>query len=806
MNAKTSLFGILLLTFSAVIFFATQTSETEAYHISEDEADRRNLSSTCDSWSQCRPSLQRQQCGTGNKECGDSGSRLYTHNQPCFAECRNGEICRYDTSCGGTAFICPGDTVCNYGTCINEVCVEQCQTDDECDTRNGKYSVNCPGSYQGACVSCYRSKCQYRERISDDDSDDDSQSYVTPGYLTPSVRRTDGCIVYSPPPTYQPACNYCPRCNPRVNGSSSNCGATRSTKCFGGCTEWRGGEDCNNLDSHDRFVCPSVRYLPPNSRDHVECVCADRTKCRDSWYVNGSWNSKCRSGSGDVNRLSYDKQRVCFNGVWRNIHSDDSACSLALQAAGVSDLNKRVIAGKDHFGSLPYRTYNSNDSQNGHLVTGTRRHGSWICPIPPIIVKNRSCSEGVDCSSNTTGYQEILRRTCIDLPGRCYYANLNTSIANILNRHCPVCSLNNLNFSLNYSLHPINPNLSLSSLKLSNPNLSLNNLNLSASEDIAACDSASQCLFELRCYNNFNVDSFLSSYYRRARGSRQYASMEQYYRSYNRNVPFSILHSLMPIDPYYRSYNRWSSGAPDGVVEVDNGSPSLEYCKNGSWTKPAGSLIGFIRNTSGDHVQKNLTVTVLGTGLKNSSYYYTSTSSRLGIYRWPIDTNRRRTYSEYNIREIPVGTYDIIVEDPSGEYDTAIAKNITIPPFINKTQNILLKRSLGRDCNDDCTDHRGICTPKCHGKGECLFSSPEAMNICEGYFKGYADHRNDSKKRVLCCTGDVFTPVKAEITFCEGLENVAVVKKPVVFRGKFANMVVLAFDANECTNRKNNTE
>ena len=788
MNAKTSLFGILLLTFSAVIFFATQTSETEADHIPEYEADRRNLSSTCNSWTTCRPTFYMQggQCGEGRKQCQDHTSRLYTHNQTCFADCPNGKTCMYGSLCT-RGFICNSEGICNHGACIDGRCVEQCTVDSQCDSRNGRYSVGCPDyNRQRACVTCYRSKCRYYERSTSGGSDDDSQSYSTP-----SVRLPNGCILYRPPPTYQPACNHCPRCKPSVNVSSSSCGARRSTKCFGGCTEWRGGENCNNLDSHDSFVCGRNRnkdYRP------TECVCADWTKCRDSYFVNGSWNSKCRNGSGDVNRLSYDKQRVCFNGYWKNIHSDDSACSLALQAAGVSDLNKRVIAGRSAFSSLPYRIYNG--SQNGHLVNFTRSYGNRICPIPPIIVKNRSCSEGVDCSSNTTGYQEQLRRRCGRTPTWCSISRFNLTIANLLNRHCQVCSLNNLNFSLNYSLNLSNPNLSLSSLKLSNPNLSLNNLNLSASEDIAACNRASECLFELQCYSSLNVDYLLRRYHRewwrQGQGRpREAIGWNQVFNTYHRSSM-----------EQYLDRTGWG-----GVADVDKGSAGFEYCKNGSWTKPAGSLIGSIRNTSGDHVQKNLTVTVLGTGLKNSSHYYTANSSRLGLPygQYGHYSNRHRIYSEYNIREIPVGTYDIIVEDPSGNYETAVVKNVVIPPFTNNTQHILLKRSLGRDCNDDCTDHRGICTPKCHGKGECLFSSPEAMNICEGYFKGYADHRNDSKKRVLCCTGDVFTPVKAEITFCEGLENVAVVKKPVVFRGKFANMVVLAFDANECTNRKNNT-
>ena len=833
MNVKTSFFGTTLLIFTIVILFTTQTSEAAGNAPNDCERDpdlcRYNTPPppptcdqnpqqdhcTCDdgNWNTCIAD-DLPECGTGTANGTQYCKRPLGKTRPCTTtysirctsgeQCSNGRCisntCRKWTDCIANTPECGTGTASGYQTCsdpprdysgpfnrscnmtYNKSCPDgnSCLSDGRCNapclnwsscshsipecgsgtaygTRrclNPDFSIDVP-CYKRYSIGCLLGECA-RNNTCITQCDNSSEC------TSPTARCEYGMCVElrgggSPPPppggpTFVPGsngcagqwltpgqtvpCDYCPRCSgPLLNTSYSNCGAKRGTTCYGGsCTEWRGGVNCYNLNPNERWVCSR------DGRD-AECVCADQTKCKDTGWVNRTHSVKCRSGAGNVNSLSYNEQRACFNGVWQNIHRNDSACSVALQAAGVSDWNKRVKAGE----RFTLR-YSPDNGSSWRRVTRTRSEGSWICPVPPLVVRNRSCSEGIDCSSNTTGYQERLRKYCLTSWNRhaCSDANLNLT-ATRFSGYCP------------------------------NGNC---NLSLSASEDIAACNNASDCVFEHKCYSNLDADTFLRGY-----------------SSWSWRGGHSTRHTT---GRYYRSLG----------VEVDNGSAGLEHCNNGLWTRPKGVLRGSIRNTSGDRVQKNFTVTVLGTGLKTSSSYYTQNSpiSRLGLWNSYSIRGSRRIYSEYNIREIPVGTYDIIVEDPSGEYETAIVKNVVIRHFLNTTRHILLKRDLGRDCNDDCTDHRGICSPKCHGKGECLFSSPEAMNICEGYFKGYADHRNDTKKRVLCCTGKVFTPVKAEITFCEGLENVAVVKKPVVFRGKFANMVVLAFDANECTNRKNNTE
>ena len=442
------------------------------------------------------------------------------------------------------------------------------------------------------------------------------------------------------------SCDRSPSCSSTRNLSDGNCGATRSTACSGGCTGWSGGSDCSALGK----VCSSGG----------SCVCASGM-CTDA-------DGSCKSGAGGVSSLSSNKRRVCFSGVWKGIHSDDSACSVALRDAGVSGW-RRARSGE--VGSVGVKQWRS-----GSLLPTT---ASWVCPVPPRVLRNRSCSLGVDCGLN-------------------------------------------------------------------------------ASDDVAVCDKSSDCVFGGVCYSSI---SDFSSYRRR--------SLRDTYVSYTNEVR----------------------------KEVDAGAAGWEYCDGGSWNgPPSGGLKGRVTNTSGSPVS-GVKISILGTSFTaltdNNGYYY-------------IRDIPDKTLSPHGqVNTIAISYNDVIAEHPNGDYDPSNYKNIKIWPFANTTQNFVLKRPLGRNCNDDCTDQRGICTPECHGKGSCLFSSPEAMNICDGYFKGYADHRNDSKKRVLCCTGNVFTPVKAEITFCEGLENVAVVKKPVVFRGKFANMVVLAFDANECTDRRNNT-
>ena len=230
-------------------------------------------------------------------------------------------------------------------------------------------------------------------------------------------------------------------------------------------------------------------------------------------------------------------------------------------------------------------------------------------------------------------------------------------------------------------------------------------------------------------------------------------------------------------------------------AEIDNGSVGWEYCDGGLWSgPPAGGLVGRVTNTSGSPVS-GVRVSVLGTSLVgftgSQGYYY-------------IGGVPDRSLNSVESASSPGTRYsDVVVEDLGGDYDAAVSKNVEVQAFVNTTRNFVLERPLGRDCNDDCTDHRGVCSPGCHGRGSCLFSSRESMEICDGYFGGgYGDRVNGSeKRRVLCCTGEAFEPEKVVIELCEGLEDVARVQKSVLFRGRFVTMNVLVFDGKQCKSK-----
>ena len=712
MSLKTAIFGTFLLIFLTVVLFAIQSSETQAAHRDTCEGGGPD-----GGWSACEVGRGRH-CGTGYKTCLDSHSSRYNDREQCILACPNNQRCNYNRVCG-TLYSCTGDTSCRYGTCEDSKCIEECTVDSNC------YPI--PEGYTEANrASCYRAKCSYTHS---DDDDGDGGSGGGGGNGGGGGGRPDcgegrrsyyqgrGCGYECLSRNQQPSCDECPSCSgPLINSSDSNCGATRTTRCEGGCTAWASGVDCNELGFNH-----SINL----SCDYSRCACSDRTTCLDSRYTpshwkqvcglgnftclpyrhrNGSWGSGCllsntcfstwigyryedvcllrgcarywapppgweyvcRSGVGNASSLSFNKRRVCFDGTWRDIHTNGSACDVALRAAGANPDWHIAKSGMVRVGWY----WNSQGYARRYPL------GSWVCPVPPLAIRNRSCWPGIDCGLNSSG-------------------------------------------------------------------------------DIAVCynqsGGGSDCVFEGRCYPS--ADRLLDG----ARDLR----------------------------------NTWRAHGVTVVADVDNGSEGWEYCDRGSWRGLSGGLRGQVTNMSWHPVQ-GARVTVLGAGL-------TAITDAGGYYHFsgiPVRTLGRPGYGSTSYG-------DVIAEDLSGTYDPAVSKNLQVRAFENTTRNFVLKRPLGRDCNDDCTDHRGVCSPRCHGTGSCLFSSRESMEICDGYFEGgYGDRVNGSqKRRVLCCKGEAFEPEKVVVELCEGLEDVARVQKSVLFRGRFVTMNVLLFDGKQCKSK-----
>lgn len=83
-----------------------------------------------------------------------------------------------------------------------------------------------------------------------------------------------------------------------------------------------------------------------------------------------------------------------------------------------------------------------------------------------------------------------------------------------------------------------------------------------------------------------------------------------------------------------------------------------------------------------------------------------------------------------------------------------------------------------------------LCDASCHGKGLCWFYSEEVRAACDGTF-GIIEMPGGIQN-VDCCKGKPYTPIKAEATVPS--KNVIVSRMPVLYHGKFVNMVMVVFN------------
>ena len=72
--------------------------------------------------------------------------------------------------------------------------------------------------------------------------------------------------------------------------------------------------------------------------------------------------------------------------------------------------------------------------------------------------------------------------------------------------------------------------------------------------------------------------------------------------------------------------------------------------------------------------------------------------------------------------------------------------------------------------------------------GLCYFATPETRDYCNGRF-GLTELPGD--RFVQCCKGAAYNPLKASVSVPAA--NVVTIKKPVLYEGKFVNMVVVVF-------------
>lgn len=187
----------------------------------------------------------------------------------------------------------------------------------------------------------------------------------------------------------------------------------------------------------------------------------------------------------------------------------------------------------------------------------------------------------------------------------------------------------------------------------------------------------------------------------------------------------------------------------------------------------SAKLLGIVTNITGGGVG-GATVTVMG---KNSTTTNADGSYTLKVRNADADS-----------------PYDIIATHPS--YETDSVSDFVIHNQMCADKDFLLLRDA-QGCNADCTKADGLCHADCNGKGLCSYTSQESISACDLAAPGIITDPNDPEKQITCCTGASYTPKKANVQITCG-KNAISVRLPVLFRGKFASMVLTVFDAAGC--------
>ncbi|HIG98048.1 TPA: carboxypeptidase regulatory-like domain-containing protein, partial [Candidatus Woesearchaeota archaeon] len=200
-------------------------------------------------------------------------------------------------------------------------------------------------------------------------------------------------------------------------------------------------------------------------------------------------------------------------------------------------------------------------------------------------------------------------------------------------------------------------------------------------------------------------------------------------------------------------------------ADVD-GDLSDEVCiaaSPGQWQDTSGSIGGVVMNVT-DPVA-GAVVRVLGTVFKAMS---------------AVD-------GSYSIAGLPSGNYDVVAEKDG--YEQASSLSLFVPDSGIGVADFTLVHPLG-GCEDDCTKvGSNLCDSSCHGKGKCWFSSDGIKAACHNSFGiGYMPDGSF----VDCCMGPTYSPIKAVPSVPS--DQVIIGRKPILYKGRFVNMVTIVFN------------
>jgi hypothetical protein len=146
---------------------------------------------------------------------------------------------------------------------------------------------------------------------------------------------------------------------------------------------------------------------------------------------------------------------------------------------------------------------------------------------------------------------------------------------------------------------------------------------------------------------------------------------------------------------------------------------------------------------------------------------------------------------KYIISDISSGNHDFVASKT--EYDAKSILGVFVADKATVNIDFVLGQTLG-GCENDCTAiGSNLCDPICHGRGTCWFYDKDTMAACDGTFGVIEAAEGPYEgKYIDCCEGGAYNPVKADDVKV-GAENVVVIKKPVLYKGNFVNMVIVVF-------------
>ncbi len=210
----------------------------------------------------------------------------------------------------------------------------------------------------------------------------------------------------------------------------------------------------------------------------------------------------------------------------------------------------------------------------------------------------------------------------------------------------------------------------------------------------------------------------------------------------------------------------------DVEIGEDNAS-SPNYCPQDCGGAGPATIWGKVTNISGQ-VVSGATVTAVG---KNST-----------------STNGTGDYSLVVQQPSGSSPYDLAVSHP--DYKTLLEPNVELLDWDSLNRDFMILKDA-QGCNADCTRADGFCHAECNGKGLCSYPSQETASACDLAAPGIIEDPSDPSKQILCCKGGSYTPEKANVRITCG-KNAISVRIPVLFKGKFTNMVLTLFDAAGC--------